>query len=163
MIQAYLGLGCNLGDKLSSMIRAGQLLAEAPGISILKKSSLYETEPWGITDQPAFLNAVIKIETGLTPLELLQACQEIENSLGRVRLKNWGPRTMDIDILLYADYQLDSAQLSIPHPFIKERAFVLLPLQELDPELIFPDGENITCATAKVLDQSLKIIADHKW
>lgn len=136
MIIAYLGLGSNIGDRKQFLHRALQLLVKESNIWITKVSSLYETEPWGYKEQELFMNLVVEIETQLTAIELLQVCQKIEQSLERVREIKWGPRTMDVDILLYGDETIASPQLKIPHPYLIERDFVVIPLAEIAPQLI---------------------------
>jgi 2-amino-4-hydroxy-6-hydroxymethyldihydropteridine diphosphokinase len=115
-------------------------LAAAPGIRILQRSSVYDTEPLGMTDQPWFLNQVLSVETTLEPLVLLDTVQGVERALGRIRSIQWGPRTIDIDILLYGDESVSSERLTIPHPRLPGRRFVLLPLVELEPDARLPDG-----------------------
>lgn len=127
----YLGLGSNLGDRESTICRAINLLCQHPAIRLIKASSLYETAPVGFTDQADFLNAVISIETSLTPTELLGVCQSVEAKLGRVRKQPWGPRTIDVDILIYNDLQCATSTLILPHPRFHQRRFVLVPLAEI--------------------------------
>lgn len=126
-----LGLGSNLGDRQSYLRQARTLLDQHQCITVEQVSSIYETEPVGVKDQPNFLNAIVSIKTTLTPEELLDACMAIEQKLGRIRDKRWGPRTIDIDILIYNDIEVSLERLVIPHPRLAERRFVLLPLQEL--------------------------------
>jgi 2-amino-4-hydroxy-6-hydroxymethyldihydropteridine diphosphokinase len=133
---AYLGLGGNVGDRVEYLRRALSLLAEAVAVEAV--SALYETEPWGLREQPAFLNAACQVRTVLPPLDLLHELQRIERALGRERLQRWGPRTVDLDILFYGDLVLDTAELTIPHPLLAERAFVLVPLAEIAPGLRHP-------------------------
>lgn len=133
---AYLGLGSNVGDRVEYLRRALSLLAEAVAVEAV--SALYETEPWGLREQPAFLNAACQVRTALPPLDLLHELQRIERALGRERLQRWGPRTVDLDILFYDDLVLDTAELTIPHPLLAERAFVLVPLAEIAPGLRHP-------------------------
>lgn len=139
MNEVYLSLGSNLGDRKAQLQEAVRLLQTNPSISNIKMSSIYETAPVGYLDQHAFLNLVIRLETSLSPLELLDICQEIEQVLHRERLVRWGPRTVDLDVLLYGQEQLATERLTIPHPRMYERAFVLVPLQELMPSLILPE------------------------
>lgn len=135
MSVCYLGLGSNLGDREQFLRQAVSSLADLPETMVLQISSIYETEPVGFTEQEAFLNAAVKLKTGLSPENLLLACQAIEQQLKRVRSLKWGPRTIDIDILLYEDLQLCSPVLTIPHPLLDERLFVLIPLAEISPSL----------------------------
>lgn len=139
MNEVYLSLGSNLGDRKAQLQEAVRLLQTNPSISNIKMSSIYETAPVGYLDQHAFLNLVIRLETSLSPLELLDICQEIEQALHRERLVRWGPRTVDLDVLLYGQEQLATERLTIPHPLMYERAFVLVPLQELMPSLVLPE------------------------
>lgn len=140
MTRAYLGLGSNLGNREDTLRQALQQLSNHPGIQSCKTASLYETAPWGNPEQDWFLNTVVEVETSLSPLELLQVLQEIEQALGRIRTVKWGPRTLDLDILLYGEEKIDLPDLQIPHPRLTERAFVLVPLAELCPEMILPEG-----------------------
>jgi 2-amino-4-hydroxy-6-hydroxymethyldihydropteridine diphosphokinase len=130
---AYIGLGSNLGDREETIRRAVELLGNA------RISTLIETEPWGYADQPLFLNAVAELETDEPPRALLARLLEIERELGRTRDgPRYGPRTIDLDLLLYGDDRLDEPGLGLPHPRLHERAFVLEPLAELAPELVVP-------------------------
>lgn len=131
MTEAWLSIGGNLGDRRANLRRVADLLNVAEGIWNVSASSLYETTPTGRIDQPDFLNAVLRIETGLDPDALLAVCQEIENVLGRERIVHWGPRTVDIDILTYGDVQSERPELILPHPRMSERQFVQIPLREL--------------------------------
>ncbi len=112
-----------------------RILGEADKIQVRAVSSFYETDPWGYEDQEAFLNIAAEVETTMTPQELLEVCQFVESELKRERLIHWGPRTIDVDILTYDDYTSQSAELTVPHPRMTERGFVLVPLAELAPEL----------------------------
>ena len=138
---AYLGLGSNLGDRRANIERALELLGEEPTIKVIRVSSFYETEPVGYTDQPDFINAVACVETELPPRELLRAIMSVETKMGRVRTIRWGPRVIDIDILMYDDQQVDEEGLQIPHPRMMERKFVLEPLAEIAPDLVLPGGK----------------------
>ena len=137
---AYLGLGSNVGDRETSLNDAVRRLAGAPSITILKSSSIYETAPWGFTDQPDFLNCVLEIETRLSPLALLGQAKEVEQEVGRRPSWRYGPRLIDVDILLYGNETLQLARpdLQIPHPRMDRRAFVMIPLAELAGELTHP-------------------------
>jgi 2-amino-4-hydroxy-6-hydroxymethyldihydropteridine diphosphokinase len=132
----YLGLGTNIGDRLANLQAAAAALP--PAVTLLQASSVYETEPWGYANQPAFLNQVLKAETNLEPLDLLANLKNLEVELGRTPNFRYGPRRIDLDILLYGDLVIDLPQLSIPHPRLAERAFVLVPLAELAPDLRHP-------------------------
>ncbi len=141
MSRVYLGIGGNIGDRRANIERAVELLASKGALPI-KVSSIYETEPVGYMDQDWFYNIVAEIETSLEPYELLEQCNHVEAELKRERLIRWGPRTIDIDILLYDDLELSDEKLTIPHPRMQERAFVMLPLYEIAPELSIK-GQNI--------------------
>lgn len=134
----YLGLGSNIEDRNNYLTRAKAELELISGLTILRESSIIETEPFGKTDQGNFLNCVLEIEAELNPRKLLQACNKIEELLGRVRKEKWGPRTIDIDILFYGDEINDSPKITLPHPGIQERKFVLDSLLELCPDLVHP-------------------------
>ncbi len=133
---AYIGLGSNLGDREAVCTKAIELLGRAG--RVVKVSSLYCTEPVGYEDQGEFINAVAELETELSPEDLLAACREIESRLGRKREIRWGPRTIDLDILLYGDHVVDLPNLKIPHPLIAKRGFVLVPLAEIAPGAMHP-------------------------
>lgn len=126
-----LGLGSNLGDREQYIATAVRLLAACPALTVCRTSALYETEPVGVKEQPAFLNAVISIKTTLEPEALLEQCLAVEAQLGRIRQERWGPRTIDIDLLLYENRICNSPRLSLPHPRLAERKFVLIPLAEV--------------------------------
>ncbi len=137
MATAGIGIGSNLGDRQAHCRDAIKRLRSA-GCTILTISSFIETEPWGLSNQPPFLNGAVLIETRLTPHELLKLLLSIESDMGRIRTERWGPRIMDLDILLYDDIILRSEDLSIPHPHLHERAFALEPLVEIAPDMIHP-------------------------
>jgi 2-amino-4-hydroxy-6-hydroxymethyldihydropteridine diphosphokinase len=140
---ATLGLGANLGDRLRSLQSAVDLLA-AEGVRAVASSRVWETDPvGGPPDQPPYLNAVILTETQAGPREVLAACNRVEAELGRTREVRWGPRTIDIDVLLYDELIVNEPELTIPHPRMTERSFVVLPLLELDPDPILADGTRI--------------------
>jgi 2-amino-4-hydroxy-6-hydroxymethyldihydropteridine diphosphokinase len=134
MSMAYLGLGSNLGDRHYNLVSAVAALDRTPGIRVTRVSSFRATPPYGVQDQPEFLNGVVEIETDLGPPALLAAVKAIETALGRVPTYRWGPRVIDIDILLYDRLRWESPELTIPHPGILERPFVIEPLAELAPE-----------------------------
>jgi 2-amino-4-hydroxy-6-hydroxymethyldihydropteridine diphosphokinase len=134
--RAYLALGSNLGDRLAYLQLAVDSLARAPGVRIVRLSRVYETAPVGGPPQDPYLNAVVAIDTNLAPSELLRRCQDAEASAGRERAEHWGPRTLDVDILLIADVRIDTAELTIPHPRMWERGFVLAPLRDVAPDLV---------------------------
>jgi 2-amino-4-hydroxy-6-hydroxymethyldihydropteridine diphosphokinase len=137
MPEAYLGLGSNLGDREGYLQEAVRLLT-ARGARVNRLSPLYETEPWGVTDQPRFLNACCQIITGWGPLALLGLLKRIEQELGRVPTIRYGPRVLDLDILFYDDRQIATPRLEIPHPGVVERATVLVPLADIAPHLHHP-------------------------
>ena len=134
---AYVALGSNLGDKEANLRKALELLQER-GVEIVKTSTFISTEPYGVTDQPQFLNGVCEVRTSLVPLALLHTLLEIEQEMGRVRLRHWGERNIDLDLLLYEDVVMDTPELKLPHPDMQNRDFVLLPLAEIAPELVHP-------------------------
>ena len=140
MTRAYVGLGSNLGDREQTLIRALELLAGEPDIELVAVSSFRETAPWGYEDQPPFVNAAAAVETGLGPRALLEHLLAVEQALGRMRGKGpkYGPRTVDLDLLLYGTERLEEPGLVLPHPRLHERAFALEPLAELDPALEVP-------------------------
>ena len=133
MTRAYVGLGANLGDREATI---GAALAELPGLVAV--SELRETDPVGVVDQPAFLNGAAALETELSARELLDALLAIERELGRERRERWGPRTLDLDLLLYGEERIDEPGLTVPHPRLHERRFALEPLADLDQELVVP-------------------------
>lgn len=146
---AYLGLGANLGDREANLCGAVELLAATPGLRVRRVSSVYETEPVGPREQPWFLNQVVEVETGLSPRALLARALEIEAALGRARRERWGPRTIDIDILLYDDLVLEAPELTLPHPRLTHRAFSLVPLAELVPTRTLPGGQTVADVAAR--------------
>ncbi|MBC2011252.1 2-amino-4-hydroxy-6-hydroxymethyldihydropteridine diphosphokinase [Listeria welshimeri] len=144
MAKAFLSIGTNIGERLDNLNNALKGIADSDKNKITKVSSVYETDAVGYEDQAAFLNIVAEIETDFAPVELLDFCLALELELGRVRLFKWGPRLIDIDILLYEDVKIDTEKLKIPHPYMKERAFVMIPLLEISPEKsCFMDNEAI--------------------
>jgi 2-amino-4-hydroxy-6-hydroxymethyldihydropteridine diphosphokinase len=162
MIVAYISLGSNLGDRLGYINRALGKLKEREDIKIIKVSSFYETEPVGYKEQGKFINAVLALETNLQPYELLQVLQSIETDLDRVRTRRWGPRTIDLDILFYGDQILNDPDLTIPHPRVTERAFVLFPLAEIAPSLLHPiTGKSISSHLNALNDRGGVVIFPH--
>jgi 2-amino-4-hydroxy-6-hydroxymethyldihydropteridine diphosphokinase len=134
--RAYLGLGSNLGDRAAMLQLAVDDLAAADGIRVVAVSGVYETAPVGGPEQDDFLNAVVAIETGLSARALLAVAQGIEAHAGRVRTVRWGPRSLDVDVLLVGDEQVDEPDLQVPHPRLYERGFVLAPLRDVAPDLV---------------------------
>lgn len=152
MSTAYLGLGGNVGDRLRSLTDAVWSLNTEPGLCVEKASSVYETKPVGVIDQPDFLNLVVQVRTELSARDLLARCLQIETTLGRVRTLRWGPRTIDIDLLWYDGQTVDEPDLVLPHPRMASRAFVLAPLAEIAPMLLLG---GVRCdLLASRLDQS---------
>ncbi|MDX9971857.1 MAG: 2-amino-4-hydroxy-6-hydroxymethyldihydropteridine diphosphokinase [FCB group bacterium] len=137
-MRVLMSLGTNLGDRAANLKDALKAVKRVPGTRLLAVSAVYETEPVGKTDQPEFLNLAVEIETELSPLELLDAVQAIEDGLGRVRMEKWGPRPIDIDLILWGLRTLTSLRLTLPHPEFRKRAFVLVPLAEIAPESVDP-------------------------
>jgi 2-amino-4-hydroxy-6-hydroxymethyldihydropteridine diphosphokinase len=151
MAEALLALGGNLGDVSDTLDRAIAAFCDGEEMRLLARSSDYRTPPWGVEDQPPFINLCIAVETGLTPHTLLARAQAVERKLGRERSKErrWGPRPIDIDLLAYDDLALDTPDLTLPHPRLFERAFVLVPLAEIAPERII-GGIKVRDALARV-------------
>jgi 2-amino-4-hydroxy-6-hydroxymethyldihydropteridine diphosphokinase len=150
--QTYIALGTNIGDRERNLQAATNLLTAS--VAILKKSAIYETPPWGILDQPAFLNQVILGSTMLSPHRLLAYLKGIEEKMGREKTIRFGPRIIDLDILIYDNVQLKRTHLTIPHPRMCERAFVLLPLFELAPDLVIPGTSRTVTQWLETVDQS---------
>ena len=148
----YLGLGSNIGDARAHIKRSIKAIASQTNIALVDVASLYATTAWGKTDQADFVNTVVQISTILSPQQLLRAMQTIENDMGRVRIDKWGPRIIDIDILLYDKFVVNQQQLVIPHPYITQRDFVLVPLFELNPRLIIPEHGKLEKFMPKNLD-----------
>ncbi|MFH0964354.1 MAG: 2-amino-4-hydroxy-6-hydroxymethyldihydropteridine diphosphokinase [Planctomycetota bacterium] len=136
--RAFLSIGSNLADRKANLERAVALLKAHPAIRVLRVSSFHETKPWGVTDQPDFLNAAVEIETTLDPHELLDALQATEKNMGRRPAERWGPRLIDLDILLFGDAVIESDRLTVPHPRLDARAFALAPLAEIAPQVRHP-------------------------
>ena len=132
----FLGLGTNLGDRAANLAAARQQLGEK--LTLIRASSVYETEPWGYREQPAFLNQALQAETDLSPQRLLRLLKRLERRLGRTRTFRYGPRLIDIDILFYDRTVINSRRLQIPHPRLPERAFVLVPLAEIAADFVHP-------------------------
>ena len=135
---AYLGLGANLDDREANLGKALDLLSAESGLRLLRCSRIYETEPWGLADQPRFLNSVVEVATTLAPERLLEVCKDVEQEMGRQPGIRWGPRLIDVDILLYGNQVVQLPHLEIPHPRLHLRAFALVPLAELEPDAVHP-------------------------
>lgn len=135
---AYIGVGSNLGDKIKNCIQSIKMMGELSACNVAACSSMYKTEPQGVTGQDWYANCVVKIKTGLTPPELLKSLMDIESYMGRIRKKKWEARIIDLDILLFDQKIINSESLTIPHPLLHKRRFVLEPLAELAPDLIHP-------------------------
>lgn len=142
-LSAYIGLGSNLENPREQVTRAFTELAQLSKSELMAQSPLYQSSPVGPADQPDYINAVALIKTQLSPLELLDALQSIEQAHRRIRREHWGPRTLDLDILLLDNLILQDERLTVPHPFMKVRSFVLYPLADIAPELILPCGTHI--------------------
>jgi 2-amino-4-hydroxy-6-hydroxymethyldihydropteridine diphosphokinase len=149
--RAYIGLGANLGPREVTLLRAADLLAGEPGIEVLEISQLRETDPVGDVEQPSFLNGAVAVETTLSPRDLLDVLLRIERELGRVRDgERWGPRTIDLDLLLYGEEVVDQEGLRVPHPRLYERRFALEPLTDLEPELEIPGRGRVSEVLAEL-------------
>nr|WP_321275191.1 2-amino-4-hydroxy-6-hydroxymethyldihydropteridine diphosphokinase [uncultured Vibrio sp.] len=158
MITAYIAVGSNLADPVSQAKQAIEALKTLPESKFVKSSQLYSSTPMGPQNQPDYINAVVAIETNLTPLQLLDRTQAIEQEQGRVRKdERWGPRTLDLDIVLYGNEVINSERLTIPHYGMKEREFVLYPLAEIAPSLQLPDGTEVSSLLNQVDRNGLNI------
>jgi len=159
---AYIGLGSNLGNRKENLMKAVECLRAHSEIEVEALSSVYETAPVGVKDQPSFLNMVVRIKTALEAGNLLQTLQRIEERMGRRRTKRWGPRVIDLDILLYDRKSIRSSCLQVPHPRILERAFVLIPLLEIDPGISLPDGTLLKDAISRIgtAEQAVSLFRD---
>ncbi len=138
MTKVYLSTGSNIGDRLAYLQRAVKMLEAYPGISVSQVSAVYETAPWGYPNQALFLNQIVEIETQISPADLLSAIKKIEKEIGRTPSFKYGPRVIDMDILFYGDQIIEQENLTIPHPHLSERAFVLVPLADLIPDFVHP-------------------------
>jgi 2-amino-4-hydroxy-6-hydroxymethyldihydropteridine diphosphokinase len=134
--ECIVALGSNLGDKAANIDRAISLLTETGDVTLVSRSRNYATEPWGKTDQDWFINAAITVKTKFPPKALLARCKEIERRMGRVQTEKWGPRIIDLDVLVYGDVEMDDPVLVLPHPHISARAFVLAPLMDIAPDRV---------------------------
>jgi 2-amino-4-hydroxy-6-hydroxymethyldihydropteridine diphosphokinase len=138
-----LGLGSNIGDREQQLQQALKRLTEHADICIVAISNIYETKPVGDSDQPDFLNMTAMVETSLTPIELLKRCLSVETDMGRVRTRRWGPRIIDVDLLIFNDITLETPELRLPHPEIVNRSFVLIPLNDIVPQLFLSNGRSV--------------------
>lgn len=154
---AYLSLGSNIGNRFEMLKEAVQILREHPSIDVTRVSSVYETEPVGFTKQAAFLNMVVEIESNSSAEEILFICLKTEQALGRIREFRWGPRCIDLDILLFNDENMVSEKLTVPHPRMHERGFVLVPLIELVPNGIHPITGVSFCEYAKGQKEGVRV------
>ena len=152
---AYIAIGSNLDDPISHIQTALVELTEIPESKVLDYSRVYQSSPHGPIKQNDFLNGVIKLATTLTPIQLLDALQQLEQHHQRRRLQHWGPRTLDLDILLYDQQIIATSRLTIPHPGLKERDFVLYPLTDLNPELVLPDGTALSLLLESVAGSNI--------
>lgn len=157
--RVYLSLGGNIGDKRAYLQEAVRLLDKIEKSQVLEISSLYETAAWGLEDQDDFYNIVVLLETELEPLELLDKTQEIENGLDRERKIYWGPRTIDIDLLLFDDKKINHERLEIPHPRMTKRRFVMEPLSELAPDLLV-EGRKAEKYLEELVDEGLEKVGE---
>jgi 2-amino-4-hydroxy-6-hydroxymethyldihydropteridine diphosphokinase len=147
---AFIGIGSNLGDREANLRKAVELLSEEDGIHVVAVSEIRETEPVGPVEQGPFLNGAVRIDTDLGPRELLERLLAVEQRLGRVRRERWGPRTIDLDLLLYGDAAVDEPSLTVPHPRLHERRFALEPLSDLAPSLEIPGKGPISALLAEL-------------
>ena len=158
MTAAYIALGGNLGDPRRQLLNAMDALASLPGTHLLRRSAIYRTPPWGVLEQPFFLNAAVALDTALAPYDLLDALLAIEQRVGRVRGERNGPRTLDLDLLHMDGVQMHDARLTLPHPRIAERAFVLLPLADIAPDLELPGQGRVAGLLANVDTQGCECL-----
>ena len=164
MAEFAIGLGANLGDRIASLEQALRALGGHPNIKLNAVSRLYESAPWGITDQPAFFNACAMVESHLSPSDLLSVCLTIEQSMGRVRETKWGPRLIDIDIVCWSGPDIQTDRLTLPHPFAHQRAFVLRPLMGIAPNLLL-NGETLATYLARLPEADTNSLQEvpHTW
>ena len=155
-MRVFISIGSNLGDRVANCREAVRRLAGYDGLRVVKTSSLYETEPWGVTDQGPFINAAVEIDTGLAPDALIDLLKGVEAGMGRTEGRRWGPRLIDLDIIFYGDRVVDEASLKVPHPSADERAFVLVPLNEIAPGFTHPASGRKVSELLRVLPDSEK-------
>ena len=157
-VRSYIGVGSNLQNPSAQVREAITCISALPVTALVKQSALYESEPMGPPDQANYINAVVEIETTLSPLALLGKLNDIEEAFGRDRsVGHWGPRVIDLDILLYGQRELDLVRLRIPHPGLEQRAFVVLPLVEIAPQLVLPNGRELRQIAARFEPNSVKM------
>lgn len=159
----YIGMGSNLGDGIGHLRFAVSQIAALEAVAVCSISRLYKSAPLGPQDQPDYFNAVLALETSLAPLVLLDQLQAIEQACGRVRRRHWGPRTLDLDILLYGERTIEHPRLSVPHPEMKKRHFVLRPLADVAPGLVLPCGERLEDLAQAVGDTGLVVLDHVRW
>jgi 2-amino-4-hydroxy-6-hydroxymethyldihydropteridine diphosphokinase len=157
-VHAFVGLGSNLGDAAATLRLALESLDRLPATRLLRASRLYRTPAWGNTEQPDFVNAVALLHTSLDARALLDGLLGIERSFGRVRRERWGPRVLDLDLLLHGDSVIDEPGLHVPHPHLTERAFVLLPLLEIDPDVVVPGHGRAQAALATLAYEGIEAV-----
>ncbi|BDU36132.1 2-amino-4-hydroxy-6-hydroxymethyldihydropteridine diphosphokinase [Vibrio nigripulchritudo] len=158
MITVYIAVGSNLSDPVTQALQGIEALKSIPNTELVRASSLYSSTPMGPQNQPDYINAVVEVQTSLTPLELLDSTQKIELEQGRVRKdERWGPRTLDLDIVLYGNEVIDSERLTVPHYGMKIREFVLYPLAEIAPSLTLPDGTQLQTLLKQVDRNGLNV------
>ena len=160
--KVYLSLGSNIGDRVSNLKEATAILEGHPNIYNVQRSSFYTTAPVGYLEQEDFVNIVLGLETSLEPMGLLEICSGIEEALKRVRVIHWGPRTIDVDILWVEGYESDSEILTVPHPRMHERGFVMIPLRELNSSLVI-QGKTVLDWCDTIVDQEVRKMTDETW
>ncbi|MEM9732980.1 MAG: 2-amino-4-hydroxy-6-hydroxymethyldihydropteridine diphosphokinase [Pseudomonadota bacterium] len=162
MKTAYLGLGGNMGDVQNAMGSALDTIHNHKGVTVSAVSPLYKTPPWGVIDQPWFLNCCVAVETALPPMPLLEICQQAERAGKRQRTQRWGPRTIDIDVLVYEGVEQETDTLTIPHPRMTARAFVMLPLADIAPNLVVA-GKPVLNWVDGLDTSELQVAQDSSW
>lgn len=161
--KAYIGLGSNLSDPLQQLLQAVQELSELPHTQKLATSRFYRTPPMGPQDQPDYLNAVVGLETSLSSQVLLEHLQAIEKKHQRERRQVWGPRTLDLDILLYGDESINTSTLTVPHPGLKQRIFVVKPLFDIAPDLVLPDGQALKAVLEQLQNEPIELFSEEAY
>lgn len=161
MNNVYIALGSNLNQPILQLTTALDYLQQQPAIQLIAVSPLYSSKPLGPQDQPDYVNAVAQIQTSIEPLALLDLLQAVEQQQGRVRLRRWGERTLDLDILLFNQEIIDTERLTVPHKEMKNREFVLIPLFDIAPQLILPDGESLATAVMPFRQHTMQRVAQY--